>query len=168
MSAAAVSRQPPFHSSWADEQSRQGRGSAEEYYSRSSQLPSERSDWLYNRLPSSQSIETMTGTALDYAGHHSGSTRDSQLAQNTALVAPLAKTRPHDQGSDGGYKRISISNGRDGLTVEVADLGGASVSSKPRVDSIATHLQIPKSVNTSKGSLAEFAAEVCFGDFTLA
>ena len=162
MSAAAVSYQPSLHFNWAHEQSRQEQAFAEvQHHSRGSQVPIGTRDWFNPRLPSPLSTQTMTGTTLGYGGSQTGRPQGYQNGQTNSYSVPSAKSLSYQQDGNTGYSGISISNGQDDFSADIGGPDGVSLPSKPRIDAIATHLQIPKSVNKSKGSLAEFAAEVC-------
>ena len=117
--------------------------------------------WWKGRLPSPPYSGTMDGTAMSRpmvqatpAGLPYPKTKHDYpeaTVQNPAPATRPQRRKPEELGTTDGKKEL-------GQTAD--EKLWHSQPNKDTADAIASYLQIPRSVNKSKGSLAVFAAEV--------
>lgn len=104
-------------------------------------------------LPTPPATKAMPGVVLgnNYVGYASQSFPQDKAPISETNTAPLHRSTG-TLDNVGNYSLIPASNTTNGY--------GRPAIDQSNVNAIAPHLQIPESVNKSKGSLAEFAAEI--------
>ena len=112
-------------------------------------------NWFQGGLPTPPQSRNMTGVSLSnnygtYPANHTY-THNQQLSQHGSSLQPsrfsaAASSQPSHGHANGSRGTSSVDYG---ISTE-----------KSMVNVIASHLQIPESINKSKGSITEFAAEV--------
>lgn len=94
----------------------------------------------------------MTGVSLNT--NHGLYSQSQQYNTNYSSSQGVPTYKSHSRVPSDAYSNSKATTSRPG---SVYEFGAAE---KSKINSIASHLQIPESVNKSKGSLAEFAAEI--------
>lgn len=112
-------------------------------------------DLFQGGLPTPPASKAMTSLSIPYSnGHYSQ--QYPQVQQERVPASHVSNNKHSHPVADGRLdgdeeeQRSQISTSRDSII--------ANTTQQP--DQIAPHLQIPDSVNSSKGSIAEFAAEI--------
>ena len=166
MSSAIDPRQTSTHRGWASHCGTSGWNFAQ---ARAGAYSSGRADsgqvqgWGGSGLPTPPETETMTEVALNRAPND----------RHSSLTYQPSRPSLHDVSNvefASQYRSNSYSRASSKAHNEMPDAGPMSRDSREhdytiqelpeKEDEIATYLQIPGSVNQSKGSLAEFAAEI--------
>lgn len=162
MSAAAVSRHGPGSFDWAPNKLKNQYGLVDRYQGVTGELwCSDGPNWPRGSLPTPPSPKTMTAITLGVPGSNEPIQQVQAPVQfprhnvvnGTSTASVFRKSEGH------GNLHFPSSDG-DGWNSRFEDYDGAADQRPAGDDVIASHLQIPESVNKSKGSLAEFAAEV--------
>ena len=117
--------------------------------------------WRKGRLPSPPHSGTMAGSAVSWPVVQPTSTgipypSTKQEYSDPAVQNPALATRPQRRVAE----ESETLDKRKELGQTADEKLWHSQPNKEAADAIASYLQIPKSVNKSKGSLAVFAAEV--------
>jgi len=112
-------------------------------------------------LPTPPSTRAMNGVTLRQQPSHNTTSQPYQPSRFPLHNVPNNSHPPHQR--DGLHHPGDMQVRTNGFNSEHRAQGSQDrdvSASKNNTNSIASHLQIPESVNKSKGSLAEFAAEV--------
>lgn len=162
MSVAAVFRHPSIPFNWAHNSLKHGSPSgADECQSFSTQpVSSDRPNWFRGRLPTPPTPKTMTRVTLGLPGSDESIPQSYPPIQLPFHDGANGRAATHLQNKPDNYGVMSLRNEGEGWNERLEDPDVVSEQQGTADDSIASYLQIPESVNKSKGSLAEFAAEV--------
>lgn len=164
MSSATHSRRTSTDSGWASQERTSGwtfgRARAEAYLFEQDNRQVHR--WFNGGLPTPPDTKDMTEVALNRLANDHPSTLPYQPARplhdvSNSDFASQFRSHSYSQSSSRAQNEMHDFGSR---TRDSRDSSYAPQSASEKEDEIASYLQIPGSVNHSKGSLAEFAAEI--------